>query len=292
MVGHTPFIAVDWGTSNRRAWRIGPDGSVEDGFEDDAGILAVPRDAFGGEAARLRERLGDLPMLLAGMVGSNRGWCEAAYVPCPASRTDVAAAIAWIDSRTGIVPGVCQRNAANPDVMRGEEVQIIGALESGAVPADALVCLPGTHAKWVQVSSGRIAGFATWMTGEFFALLRRHSILADEMQGTARAGSDFAAGVAASAEGDPLARLFRLRAAGLLQMRLADGASYASGLLIGGEVRAGLARKPGAVPFLIGRPDLVSLYAAAIAKVAGESIPIDGAAAFRAGIRALIEEIP
>lgn len=287
MIGHGPFIAVDWGTTNRRAWRMAADGRVEDTFEDEAGILSVPPGGFGAEAARLRERLGDLPMLLAGMVGSNRGWRETPYVPCPAGARDIARAIVWIDPRTGIVPGVCQDRAEAPEVMRGEEVQIVGALAGGTVPGDALVCLPGTHAKWVRIAESRITGFATWMTGEIFALLRDHSILAPQLASTARPGPGFAAGVEASATGDPLARLFRLRAAAALHAPLDDGPGYVSGLLIGAEVRAGLALMSGAAPFIVGRSDLGALYAAAIAQVQGEATTVDGAEAFRAGVCAL-----
>ena len=287
---HGAFIAVDWGTTNRRAWRIAADGRVEDGFEDSAGIAAFAPGSFAAEMAVLRDRLGDLPMLLGGMIGSNRGWREVPYVPCPAGVREVSEGIMWIDARTGLVPGVCRNGPGAPDVMRGEEVQIIGALASAAMPAEALACLPGTHAKWVRVTDGRIAGFATWMTGEIFALLGRHSILAPSLEGKVEPGAAFAEGVAASASGDPLAQLFRVRAAAALHAPLADGAGFVSGLLIGAEVRAGLALVPGAAPFIIGRPDLCALYAEAIGMVQGGATIVDGAAAFRAGIGALIEE--
>lgn len=293
MIGHGPYIAVDWGTTNRRAWRIGAGGAVEDRLADAAGITAVLAGGFAAQAALLREKLGDLPMLLGGMIGSNRGWHEAPYVPCPASTRDIAAAIVWIDPRTGIVPGVCQNRADAPEVMRGEEVQIIGALASHAMPGDALVCLPGTHAKWAHVSGGCITGFSTWMTGEVFALLGEHSILAPQMQGTAQPGPGFAKGVDAAAAGDPLARLFRLRAAAALHAPMADGAGYISGLLIGAEVRAGLALARDTAPFIIGRPDLAALYAAAAAQVGGGApTTVDGTAAFLSGIRALTKALP
>lgn len=295
MVWQGPFIAVDWGTTNRRAWRIAADGRVEDLIEDGAGIMSVPGGDFAAEAATLRDRLGDLPMLLGGMIGSNRGWRETPYVPCPADAARLAAAIVWIDPRTGIVPGVSLESRDAPDVMRGEEVQIIGALASGAIPADAVVCLPGTHAKWARIKEGRIESFATWMTGEIFALLSEHSILAPQLQGRAQCGPGFAAGVSASADGDALGCLFRLRAASLLDTPIHDGPGYASGLLIGAEVRAGLAHSLGEAPYLVGRPDLCALYAAALAQVCGEpheqAPQIEGDAAFRAGIRALIREL-
>jgi 2-dehydro-3-deoxygalactonokinase len=292
-----PFIAVDWGTTNRRAWRIAADGAVEEACADAGGITAVRAGGFAAEAAGLRARLGDLPMLLGGMIGSDRGWRNVPYVPCPADSRALAAGIAWIDARTGIVPGICQPDPRAPEVMRGEEVQIVGAIASGLMPEDALVCCPGTHAKWAQTEAGRIARFATWMTGEVFALVTRHSILAPQLQGEAQPGDGFAAGVAASADGDALGHLFALRAGAVLGHPFAEGVSYASGLLIGAEVRAALARfGSAAAPYLIGRTDLTALYAAAIGEVRGEALSshhrIDGETAFRAGLRAIIRNLP
>lgn len=289
------FIAVDWGTTNRRAWRIAADGAVEDSLADARGIMSVSARGFAVEAAGLRARLGDLPMVMGGMIGSDRGWHDVPYVPCPADAAALAAHVHWIDTRTGIVPGVCQPDPDAPEVMRGEEVQIIGALALGALPGDALVCLPGTHAKWVAVAAGRITRFATWMTGELFALLTRHSILAPLLEGTAAPNPAYAAGVAAAADGDPLGRLFALRAGALLGHPCPEPASHASGLLIGAEVRAALAHMGGGPPVLIGRPDLCALYAAALTHVLGEGRApaqiVDGDTAFRAGLRAILREL-
>ncbi|HET7816687.1 MAG TPA: 2-dehydro-3-deoxygalactonokinase, partial [Sphingomicrobium sp.] len=146
------FIAADWGTTNRRAYRIGPDGRIGAEFEDDKGILSIPSGGFAAAVAEIRSRLGDWPLLLAGMVGSNRGWVEAPYVPCPAGLEDIAASLAWPEpGRTAIVPGVCFLDGDDADVMRGEEVQLLGALAAGDVPPDALVCHPGTHNKWARL---------------------------------------------------------------------------------------------------------------------------------------------
>ena len=100
------FIAVDWGTTNRRAYRIDQSGSCADQFEDHKGRLAIPDGGFQGAVAEIRQRLGDLPLLLAGMIGSNRGWKEARYIPCPASLDDLAGALVWAGDREAIVPGV------------------------------------------------------------------------------------------------------------------------------------------------------------------------------------------
>src|SRR5687768_7543445 len=116
------FIAVDWGTTNRRAWRIDADGAVTARIADDRGILAVAHDAFPAEAAAVRAQLGDLPLLMAGMVGSNRGWVEAPYVAAPAGLDEIARRLVWAEpGRTAIVPGLSWRATGEADVMRGEE---------------------------------------------------------------------------------------------------------------------------------------------------------------------------
>ena len=281
------YIAVDWGTTNRRAYRVGA-ARPDDWFADDQGVLAVPPGGFAPAVAEIRQRLGDLPMLLAGMVGSNRGWHEAPYVACPAGVPEIAAQVRWIDSRTGIVPGVSQRQP-NADVMRGEEVQAIGAVVSGLVPEDALICHPGTHAKWIAMKAGRIEAFRTVMTGEVFALLSAHSILADQMQKQAKGGPEFEAGVRESLGGEPLlSALFRIRARRLLGDTAGDAASRASGLLIGSEVAAALAEFGSQRVALIGKPELCQLYATAIGMAGGECCVIDGADAFLAGMASLI----
>src|SRR5688572_1531088 len=137
------FIAADWGTTNRRAYLM-DGGKCVDEFEDDKGILGVPKGGFGDAVAEIRERLGDRPLLLAGMVESNRGWIEAPYVPCPDGILDLVANLVWPEAgRTAIVPGLSFVDPDEADVMRGEEVQLLGAFAAGMVPADSLVCHPG-----------------------------------------------------------------------------------------------------------------------------------------------------
>jgi 2-dehydro-3-deoxygalactonokinase len=285
------YIAVDWGTTNRRAYALDGDGRLTDSFADDLGLMAVPAGGFEAAAAEIRTRLGDRPMLLAGMVGSNRGWREAPYAPCPAGAAELKDAILWIEpGRTGLVPGVSQVGAAGADVMRGEEVQVLGAVAAGLVPPDVLICHPGTHAKWIEMRGGRIASFRTMMTGEVFALLSKHSILADQLKSEVRPGDAFRTGARETLGGAHLlSALFGVRADFLLKQGPDDLASYASGLLIGADVRAGLEIATEAPIALIGRPDLCTLYADAL-ELAGRSGPeIDGAAAFRAGMHMLVE---
>lgn len=283
------FIAVDWGTTNRRAWRVGA-GSVEQEFEDNRGVLSVAKGEFPAAVAEIRERLGNHPMLMAGMIGSNRGWVEAPYVPCPAGLDAITASLAWAEaSRTAIVPGLS--NADPPDVMRGEEVQIFGAIEAGMIPADCLVCHPGTHNKWARLEAGRVTRFRTVMTGELFSLLREHSILADLLSGPAENDDAFARGVTRGLEeGCLTAELFKIRARVLLgQADAGDAASYGSGLLIGTDVRAGLQEGAEREIYVMGRPELTRLYAEGL-RIAGKQCrQVDGEEAFLAGARKIVE---
>ncbi|HET9811902.1 MAG TPA: 2-dehydro-3-deoxygalactonokinase [Sphingomicrobium sp.] len=286
------FIAVDWGTTNRRAYLV--EGGVRAGeFEDGKGILSVERDAFGAAVEEVRAKLGDRPMLLAGMVGSNRGWIEAPYVDCPAGLAEIAARLVWPEEgRTAIVPGIAYRET-RADVIRGEEVQLIGAVKSGATPDDCLVCHPGTHNKWVQVRDGRIRSFRTVMTGELFNLLKEHSILSDLLQIETTTGDAFAEGIERGLAGAAIAaELFEARAGCLLgKLDRADASSFVSGLLIGADVRVGLAEYPGAELFVMGRPELTRLYSAALAVAGVEAQQVDGEEAFLAGARAIVERI-
>jgi 2-dehydro-3-deoxygalactonokinase len=286
------FIAVDWGTTNRRAWRIGPDGGVAAELADDRGILAVAEGGFPAAVEELRNRLGDLPMLMAGMIGSNRGWIEAPYVPCPAGAQELAAALCWAEpGRVAIVPGLCFDQGDQADVMRGEEVQILGAQAAGLIGPDALVCHPGTHTKWARLSGGRIAAFRTVMTGELFNLLKAHSILADLLAGATRPDAAFSAGVRHGLDHDDLgAELFSVRARMLLgKTAREDAAGYVSGLLIGSDIRIGLRFVGEGEIVVMGRPDLTRLFAAALDRSGRKAHELDGERAFLAGATHLAE---
>src|SRR5437868_1945029 len=177
------FIAVDWGTTNRRAYRLDSSGQCVGEFEDHQGVLTVAAGGFPDAVAQIRQRLGDHPLLLAGVIGSNRGWKEAPYIPCPAGIDDLAAKLVWAGEREAIVPGVSYVGNDRADVMRGEEVQLLGAVAAGLIDPMGLVCHPGTHNKWATLRHGKINDFRTVMTGELFALLKEHSILADLLHG-------------------------------------------------------------------------------------------------------------
>jgi len=286
------FIAVDWGTTNRRAYLIDSGGKRTKEFEDGKGVLSVPDGGFPEAIAEIRRKLGDKPLLLAGMIGSNRGWKEAPYVPCPAGIDDLVGKLVWAGEREAIVPGVSYIGDGRADVMRGEEVQLLGAAAAGLVE-DGLVCHPGTHNKWAQLHQGRIHSFQTVMTGELFSLLKEHSILADLLKGEAEPNQAFrdAARHAIFNESLP-AELFSVRAGVLLgQMKKEDAASYTSGLLIGTDVRIGLQVPTGAQVRVMGRPELTQLYVAALEEAKRETVELDGEQCFLAGIQEIAKRI-
>jgi 2-dehydro-3-deoxygalactonokinase len=286
------FVAVDWGTTNRRAYLLDGAGAVVGEMEDELGITSVPAGGFELAVAAIKERFGDKPMLLAGMIGSNRGWREAPYVPCPAGLGDVVERLLWVEhDRVAIVPGLSIVSGNRADVMRGEEVQVFGLSRLDGFGGDATVCHPGTHTKWVQVQAGRIADFQTAMTGELFSLLRDHSILGPMLQGHVDPGEPFLAGVEAGYSGQALtAELFAIRARVLLsRMKQCDAPSYTSGLLIGCDLRAGGSLSDQKEIIVLGRPSLTRLYAAALSRCGYRPREVDGAEAFVAGMQ-LIKE--
>lgn len=278
------MIAIDWGTSNFRAFRL--DGAaIVDHIPTGPGLLAIPT---GGFPAALSAAVGpwlhdgERRVLMAGMVGSRQGWVEAPYLPCPADLAALAAAaipVPFDGAEVRLLPGLSAIDAAGtPEVMRGEEVQLAGILDR--IGPDALVCLPGSHSKWVTVAGGRIETFTTHMTGEAFAAIRGHTILGRLMADGPPRPDAFARGVTRSASpGGLLHHLFGVRTLGLFGHLPEDqAASFLSGLLIGHEIRAAA---PATTVHLVGASALCALYAAAIAQCGGTAIiaDIDAAAA-------------
>ena len=161
------LVALDWGTTSLRAWLLDGRGRVLDSARAPRGVMQVAGGDFAGALGDVTAAWPSLPAIAAGMVGSAQGWVEAPYLPCPASPGDLAGALVQAPGRElWIVPGVL-RPGDHPDVMRGEETQIAGALALRPdLAADARLVLPGTHSKWARVSAGRVASFTTYMTGE------------------------------------------------------------------------------------------------------------------------------
>ncbi len=264
------WIAVDWGTSNLRAWAMGPDGVLAEASSDD-GMGKLSRDGF--EPALLRLigpwLAGRPPVVACGMVGSRQGWCEAPYRTVPCTPLDpgalVLAPVTDARLKVSIAPGLKQLSPA--DVMRGEETQIAGALR--LMPGyDGVLCLPGTHSKWVHISAGEVVSFQTFMTGEMFALLSEASVLRHGMQGGGwdEAAFDPAVSDALSKPEKLGARLFSLRAEGLVAGLTPHAArARLSGLLIGTELAAAKPYWLGQRVTLIGAENLSAAYARALA---------------------------
>jgi 2-dehydro-3-deoxygalactonokinase len=264
------WIAVDWGTSNLRAWAMGPEGPLAEA-QSDEGMGRLSREGFEPALLRLIQPwlgAGVTPVVACGMVGSRQGWHEAPYraVPCAPLDKGALVVVPTTDARIRmlIAPGLKQSSPA--DVMRGEETQIAGAL--ALHPAyDGVLCLPGTHAKWAQISAGEVVSFQTFMTGELFALLSTQSVLRHGMGGDGwdDAAFDAALSDALSRPEKIAARLFGLRAEGLIAgLSPVTAKSRLSGLLIGIELAAARPYWLGQAVSIVGAEGISASYARAL----------------------------
>jgi 2-dehydro-3-deoxygalactonokinase len=290
-----PLITIDWGTSSLRGARLGASGQVLESREFPRGILTVPPGQF---EAVFHELFGDWMQasgalcLISGMAGSRQGWQEAPYCPCPAGFTELGQHLLWLQpGRIALVPGLsCLGTDAlnTPDVMRGEEVQIFGALQMTGRDSATLV-LPGTHSKWVQVQGGRVTDFQTFMTGEVFALMSQQSILGKTLDlSGAFDEAAFLQGVNQSQQaGSVLHHLFAVRTLGLFErLSAAQLPSYLSGLLIGEELRTQTINTDSGAVILIGSNTLTQRYSLALQHL-GIACQSHGAEATWAGLFAL-----
>ncbi|MHA6722736.1 2-dehydro-3-deoxygalactonokinase [Sphingomonas sp. RS2018] len=286
------YIAIDWGTTNRRVHAVAADGTRVATDRDDRGVLSLSREEYAADIAAIRARHGELPVIAAGMVGSTRGWVDVPYAALPAGFDTLAAGMVEAAPRVSIVPGVARRDHARADVMRGEEIQVLGAIAAGLAPADALFCQPGTHNKWIATTAGRITDFTTAMTGELFALLRANGILAGMLDGPVADGPAFRDGLTRG-HGcrDLTVALFEVRAGVLLgAIAPEDAAAFASGILIGADVGA-RDDLSGRDVHLLASGALADLYAVAITQAGGRTNAVDSDTGFVAGIHALWEII-
>lgn len=292
-------LACDWGTTNLRTWTLDAEGRPLESRDFELGVSKLqPGEAAAKFENEVRPALGaqELPAILCGMIGSNLGWCVAPYLDCPVGPAELGRALVEPAGASGsvrIVPGVRGEGLAGAgDVMRGEETQLFGwlALNPERARGRHLVVHPGTHAKWMVVEDGRLTAFVTAMTGELFAVLRKHSVLKSDASPDDPAA--FAEGLAAAGDGDALAaRLFTTRARVVGRGKPADSTpAYLSGLLIGAEV-ASVPRLLGVTPdasiAVLGDAVLCDLYEKAFEArgIACESF--DGEAAAVAGLFAL-----
>jgi len=297
-VSSAPAVAaLDWGTTRLRAWLLDDAGKVLAERRGDDGLITAREKGFAKVLEGHLAAMGapdTLPVIICGMAGSRQGWIEASYVTVPAPISAILRGAARIEGQRRdirIVPGLAQRLAEAPDVMRGEETQLAGA----GLPANGrhLVCMPGTHSKWVAVEDGAVEGFGTWPTGELYSVLAAHSILKHslgEHPAPVAADSPFFRQWCSQAlveGGDVTSKLFAIRAAGLLQdLKPDEAAACLSGLLLGGEI-ASAKRRYGAgdAPLaLVASGALATLYGAALGLAGLAFRSVDADEAVRAGL--------
>lgn len=290
------FIGINWGSSNCRAYLIDARGQVVDSLEAAAGVANAQRDDMVALANRIRRQWPQAERVYAvGMIGSNIGWVDAGYVDAPAGIAEVAARL--VPAQIGelalrIVPGVACERAADgaPDIMRGEETELLGLLAAGSLQGASIVALPGTHTKWVAVQDGRIGEFMTAMSGELFDRLASGGVLASVLSGPGEDGPAFRAGVRSAVEGHHglSTLLFGVRARfirGVLPRQ--EASAYLRGVLIGAELADARRLFPAlatcAVP-LVGSAAVCALYEAALQEIGIASHVVASADAVARGL--------
>jgi 2-dehydro-3-deoxygalactonokinase len=292
------FIAGDWGTSNLRLNLCASDGLVLDSRSGPGAAQARGQfaDVYDQLIAEWRQRVGVLPALLCGMAGSSFGWIEAPYLLCPEDLDDLADSLAPVRADVHIVPGMrCANALGAPDVMRGEETQLLGALALTPALAQGrhLVCLPGTHTKWVSLHDGVVLDFLTVPTGEIFRMLCDHSVLVRDLDTPIiHHPHDFERGLADAhkhADVPLLHRLFQSRSLRIDKQLSPEGApSWTSGLLIGTDVGGALplfdAHTPDTPVYIVATEELGALYESALARHGRKSVRIAGETASLAGL--------
>lgn len=290
------YVAVDWGTSSFRLWLIGHDGGILAERRSGEGMTTAASVGFATVLANHLEALSaptELPVIVCGMAGARQGWIEAGYIDVPAALSMIPFAAARVPSAKAdirILPGLAQRDRAHPDVMRGEETQLLGAL-ADLSDGKSLVCMPGTHSKWVYVADGMVTRFSTFMTGELFDAVTRHTVLSHSIADAgAIDGNDapFREAVTGVVRNPSAATnlLFGARSGMLLHgLSPAEAKALISGTLIGLEIAGALdAAEPGTPVTLIASGSLGALYESALDAAGVEPVIVDADAAVRAGL--------
>jgi 2-dehydro-3-deoxygalactonokinase len=294
-MGQAAYVAVDWGTSSFRLWLVDQAGNVLGERRSHEGMMAAAKPGFATVLQSHLEAVGaapGLPVVVCGMAGARQGWVEAGYVDTPARLASIlqhAVPVPGRDRDIRILPGIAQRDPKAPDVMRGEETQLLGALGVDATD-DAIVCMPGTHSKWVRVSGGTVDRFATFMTGELFDVISRETILSHAVTGAGEAEDidAFRSAVIVAFATPAFAAnlLFQVRSGQLLFGGTPSSArEKISGTLIGLELAAGLAGDaPGTGITLVASGRLQMLYQLAFETVSVSVRSIGAEDAVRRGL--------
>ncbi|MBZ6077219.1 2-dehydro-3-deoxygalactonokinase [Microvirga puerhi] len=266
-------IILDWGTTSFRALLVNGTGKVIDRIETEEGIQSVRGDFLGVLQRAItpwREKHGIVPIYAAGMIGSRNGWIEMPYVPAPADAGALAAQVKTMQLPDGgtitFIPGLTDPSAYPfPDVMRGEETQLVGF----GLNEDMTVVLPGTHAKWARIAGGQIAAFQTLVTGEIFGTLSQHSFLSKVARKPETPDWEAFDKAVAMVRDDArpaglLTRLFAVRTGWLSgALSPAEMTDYLSGIVVASEFREAKSLGwyvDGARIAVVGDDDLVEVY--------------------------------
>lgn len=286
----TSVVAVDWGTSHLRLWALDGQGKAKACHRSERGMRTVERDEFASvlnAEMQMIEVDADTPVIMCGMVGSRQGWQEAPYnkMPC---RIDAIATnavkIVGVERDIRILPGIAHFNATKPDVMRSEETQLLGLFDMLGQKLSGLICMPGSHAKWVRIENGLVIDFATSMSGELFAALSASSVLQHSLKNVTKKvdpQSNVYSNAVRESLSDPatvLTRLFAARPQSLLnQVSDDDAAAHISGTIIGQDIAGAIARfAPVHATTLVGSGHLGDLYSQALQIAGLQSKMVDG----------------
>lgn len=286
----TSVVAVDWGTSHLRLWTLDSNGKANACHRSDRGMRTVERDEFESVLKSEMQTLQvptDTPVIMCGMVGSRQGWQEAPYKKMPCRIDAIAANAVKIDGVSRdvrILPGIAHFNATKPDVMRSEETQLLGLYDMLGEDLSGLVCMPGSHAKWVRIENGLVIDFATSLSGELFAALSVSSVLQHSLKNASKKvdpQSDVYSRAVRNSLSDPatvLTRLFAARPHSLLnQMSDDDASAHISGTIVGQDIAGAIARfAPVHATTLVGSGHLGDLYSQALQIAGLQSKIVDG----------------
>lgn len=297
------FIALDWGSSNCRAYKVNAQGNIEGQIDSPKGVAKISREEIPSVLGEIVTQWPDVAdtIYACGMIGSTVGWESVPYIECPTFPTQFAETLPILDIngvKLNVSPGLrCTSIFGQPDVMRGEEMQYLGFLynQEEVSTATGLICMPGTHSKWLVVENGAAKHFSTVMTGDVFAALSQNGLLKSHLCGKAVISPAFFEGVDYALKGGALGRqLFSVRSRVVLgELAESDATSYASGILIGGEINDALAVYGRWLEFspvtLIGSRDFCELYKAALAYCVRESTIIEAGQACIDGFKLINE---
>lgn len=286
------YIAIDWGSTNLRAWHYQGDECLES-RQSEAGVTRLNGRSFEAVLAEFTQGWDreNTPVVMAGMVGSNAGWKNVPYLPCPARFSDIGRALTPVASNVWIVPGLCVSRGDNHNVMRGEETQLLGARE--LLPS-SLYVMPGTHCKWVRAEALRICDFRTVMTGELHHVLLKNTLVGAGLPEQVSSPDAFDAGLVRGLDApDLLPHLFEVRAAHVLgTLPREEVSEFLSGLLIGSEVASMAAfADPTQIATLVASPSLTARYQRAFELAGRSAQALSGDAAFQAGIRSIAHAV-